>query len=77
MGVKMKEFYKIYIGDYTKKDGFPASYTINGVVPKNGLKKRINELKSNIREGLDIYILTPKGEVKAYYRDNLSKVFDK
>ena len=73
----MKEFYKIYIGDFIKKEEFPASYTINGVVPKNNLKKRINELKSQIRQGLDIYILTPKGEVKAYYRDNLAKVFDK
>ena len=73
----MKEFYKIYIGDYHKKDGFPASYTINGVVPKNGLRARINELKKQIHQGLDIYILTPKGEVKAYYRDNLAKVFDK
>lgn len=73
----MKDFYKIYIGDYTEKDGFPAGYTINGVVPRNNLKKRINELKSQIRQGLDIYILTPKGEIKAYYRDNLEKIFDK
>lgn len=73
----MKEFYKIYIGDYTKKDGFPASYTINGIVPKSNLKKRINEIKNQIHQGLDIYILTPKGEIKAYYRDNLSKIFDK
>lgn len=73
----MKDFYKIYIGDYHKKEGLPASYTINGVVPKKGLKKRINELKSQIHQGLDIYILTPKGEIKAYYRDNLAKIFDK
>lgn len=73
----MKEFYKIYIGDYTKKEGLPASYTINGVVPRGGLKQIVNELKSQIKQGLDIYILTPKGEIKAYYRDNLEKIFDK
>lgn len=73
----MKEFYKIYIGDYHKKDGFPASYSIYGVVPRNRLKESVKEAVSKIHQGLDVYILTPKGEVKAYYRDNLSKVFDK
>lgn len=73
----MKEFYKIYIGDYTKKEGFPASYTIYGVVPRKDLKQHINEAVSKIHQGLDVYILTPKGEVKAYYRDELKNIFDK
>lgn len=73
----MKEFYKIYVGDYTKKEGFPASYSIYGVVPRNRLKESVKEAVSKIRQGLDIYILTPKGEIKAYHRDNLAKVFDK
>lgn len=73
----MKEFYKIYIGDFIKKEGFPASYSIYGTVPRNRLKQQVKEAVSMIRQGLDIYILTPKGEVKAYYRDNLAKVFDK
>jgi hypothetical protein len=77
MGGKMIEFYKIYIGDYTKKKGFPASYTIYGIVPETELKRHILEAVSKIHEGLDIYILTPEGEVKAYYRDNLSETFDK
>jgi cobalamin biosynthesis protein CbiD len=73
----MEDFYKIYIGDYHKKEGLPASYTINGVVPRKHLKQRVLEIVSKIHQGLDVYILTPKGEVKAYYRDNLNKVFDK
>lgn len=73
----MEEFYKIYIGDYHKKDGFPASYSIYGVTPRKHLKVRVKEAVSKIHQGLDIYILTPKGEIKAYFRDNLSKVFDK
>ena len=73
----MKEFYKIYIGDYHKKEGFPASYTIYGVVPRNRLKQSVREAVSKIHQGLDVFILTPKGEIKAYYRDELSKVFDK
>ena len=73
----MKEFYKIYIGDYHKKEGFPASYTIYGVVPRKRLKESVKEAVSKIHKGLDVFILTPKGDIKAYYRDELSKVFDK
>lgn len=68
----MKDVYKLYIGDFTKKKGLPASYSLYGTVYEKELEKHIANIRSQIREGLDIYILTPKGEVKAYYRDKLS-----
>ena len=68
----MKDVYKLYIGDFTEKKGFPASYSLYGTVSEKELEKHIANIKSQIREGLDIYILTPEGEVKAYYRDKLS-----
>ena len=68
----MKKLYKIYIGDFHKKKGFPASYSLYGTVGEKEVEKHIANIKSQIREGLDIYILTPEGEVKAYYRDKLS-----
>lgn len=68
----MKKLYKIYIGDFQKKKGFPASYSLYGIVNKKELDKQIKNIKNQIHQGLDIYILTPEGEVKAYYRDKLS-----
>lgn len=73
----MSNFYKIYIGDYTVKEGLPDNYLIHGLIPRKHIKSKINELKKSLKKGLDIFILTPKGEIKAYYRDELYKVLDK
>lgn len=70
----MKEFYKVYIGKYEEQNT-PVSWTLTGVVPKQGLKQHVKELVSQLREGSDVYIKTPKGEVKAYYRDKLHTIF--
>lgn len=68
-----KEFYKIYTGQY-EKEGVPAIWTINGVVPKNGLKSKIKEIVPNLKFGMELYIVTPSGEIKAYFRDGIDKV---
>lgn len=69
----MKEFYKLYIGESTD-DGKPTNWTINGVVPRSNLKIRIKEVVSRLKSGMDLYIVTPTGEVKAFFRDGLDKV---
>lgn len=69
----MKEFYKVYIGKYEEKNT-PSAWTLTGVVPKQGLVRHVKEIVSQLREGSDLYIVTPKGETKAYYRDKLYSV---
>lgn len=66
--------YYIYVGQY-EKEGTPATWTITGKVPKSGLKKHIKELVPNLKMGMELYIITPENEVKAYFRDELEKYF--
>lgn len=70
----MKEFYKLYIGAYCE-NGNPATWTIAGVFPRQGLKDNVKVFVSQIKQGSDLYIVTPKGEIKAYFRDKLSQFF--
>lgn len=67
--------YKIYVGQYEEK-GTPATWTICGKVPKKHLKTYINRITPNLKHGMELYIVTPKGEVKAYFRDKLKSLFD-
>ena len=67
------EFYKLYIGQY-QKEGTPATWIIHGVVPKNNLKNRIKEVVPSLKMGMELYIVTPRGEIKAYFRDGIDKV---
>lgn len=68
----MKPFYKLYVGAY-EKEGTPASWTIVSTVPRCGLLPAIKEISSKLRYGMELYILTPNQEIKAFYRDNLSQ----
>lgn len=70
----MEEFYKLYIGAYCK-EGKPETWTIAGVFLKQHLKENVKVFISQIRQGSDLYIVTPKGEIKAYFRDKLSPFF--
>lgn len=65
--------YKLYIGDYIK-EGTPATWTINCTVPKNQLKKHVNEVVPLLRQGMELYIIH-NNEVHAYFRENLEKYF--
>lgn len=67
--------YRLYIGDY-KKEGTPATWTIVGQVPKKHLKNRMMEVIPHLRVGMELYILTPTGEIKSYFRDNLAKLLN-
>lgn len=68
----MEQFYKLYVGDYTE-EGKPATMTIVSTVPRCGLKRAIKELSSSLKYGMELYIITPNNELKAFYRDNLSQ----
>lgn len=68
----MAEFYKLYIGSYVK-EGKPTTWTIASTVPRKGLIKAIKELSTSLKYGMELYILTPSGEIKAFYRENISQ----
>lgn len=73
MAISKKEFYKIYLG--SEQQSNPQDWTIHSAVHRKHLKKAVINLVQNAKKGVEIYILTPDGEVKAYYRDKLEKFF--
>lgn len=71
----MLMWYKIYIGDFHTKEGLPAAPSLYSKCPKSAVKKLTAEAAGKIKQGLDVYIVNPKGEVKAFYKDNLGKLW--
>lgn len=62
--------YKLYVGKFSpKEEGICSAPSFYGNAPKELLHKYIDMALNNIKHGIDLYIETPKGKVKAWYRD--------